>query len=361
MKRPFFLQPILNRSILVKHNMRHGEESLDGTRRLNALKLIFPLDAANISFGARTILTSQCKLESLFERCFESDQTSTDRDLKLIGLLDNAPTLDPFLLQEILKQNGLDVAPCYLAANRHVLRHQTAIVNAEANPIVELFSASSPLLSSANEGYNSGHAMQTERLPNVHYVVDGNIERGQKLSECFSDWKVFLFYRLRLEELTSTTKHLLTSLERLRTNYGTPQTTPLIERRRRGIYDTLASALSEAQLIVDDYNLLHYAVLNGARPILFRSLLLQSKMYFTALGWRISRLDDALGFWSAHAPGAPDRVETYTLESFMESFDRHIASDLPLPKFAPVGPRLGLSDRATRMPVSSRLKSDLPG
>lgn len=331
--------------------MRNGEESLEGRRQLNALKFVFPLDADNVSFGARTFLASQCNVASLFDGCFESDHASTDRDLKLINLLDEAPTLDPFLLQCILKKSGFDVAPCYFSASPQVLRYQTALVDLAANPIIEVFNASAPMIAGADQLAWRPHFVRNHSNINASTIVDDENVCEQKLSECFFNWKIVLFYRLRLLELTSTTKHLLTSLERLRSNSGPRHTTLLIEKRRRRIYDTLLSALTEAQLIVDDYDLLHFGVLNGPRPGLFGALLFQSRTYMTALGARISRLDDALGFWSAHAPGAPDCVETYRLECFLEAFERQIASDLPLPIFTPVGPRLGLSNWTIAAPV----------
>ena len=127
------------------------------------------------------------------------------------------------------------------------------------------------------------------------------------------------------------------------------------------MYDALADAMADAQMIAEDYDLLHYAVLHSPRPELFRALLSHSKMYVAALGARIGRLDDALGFWSAHAPGSPDPVETYRLENFMAALDRHIASDLQLPKFSPIAPSLGLGNPTISKPVNSRLKSDLQG
>ena len=293
LERPFFLQPILNRAIIVKHNMRRGEESLDGKRQLNALKILFPLDASNLTFGARTVFASQYDLESIFRICFESAPPSTDRDLKLIGLLEEAPTLD-------------------------------------------------------RKSYSPRE-----------FVIEK--ESDQKISECFSSWKVVLFYRLRLAELTSATKHLLISLERLRPSVGQRQTTPLTEQCRTRIRDALWLAISEAQGIVEDYNLLHHSVLRTGRPELFRALLRQSKDYLTALGARIGRLDDALGFWSAHAPGGPDGVETYRLESFMVALDRHIGTDLMLPGFVRMSPRLGLIDDPSPWAAPPRLRSDPQG
>ena len=360
LERPFFLQPILNRAIIVKHNMRRGEESLDGKRQLNALKILFPLDASNLTFGARTVFASQYDLESIFRSCFESAPPSTDRDLKLIGLLEEAPTLDPFLLQEIVRQYGFDVSSCYFSQNRQVLKHQTAIVAAEAGPILELFGCTTPGLLGSNNGYSETDSGQNRKSYSPReFVIEK--ESDQKISECFSSWKVVLFYRLRLAELTSATKHLLISLERLRPSVGQRQTTPLTEQCRTRIRDALWLAISEAQGIVEDYNLLHHSVLRTGRPELFRALLRQSKDYLTALGARIGRLDDALGFWSAHAPGGPDGVETYRLESFMVALDRHIGTDLMLPGFVRMSPRLGLIDDPSPWAAPPRLRSDPQG
>lgn len=357
--RPFFLQPMLNRAIIVKHNMRHGEEGLDGKRQLNALKLIFPFDTSNLSFGAQSLLPSQCDLISVFSRVFESDYISADRDMKLIGLLETLPTLDRYLLQEIIGHFGFDVAPCYFSTNKQILKQQTEIIAAEAKPIIEIFGPSYSTVSTLSSGVAPASMDSRQRSSSFQYVMADNNIAGQKLSECFFNWKVVLFYRWRLTSLSVATKSLLVSLERLRPDDGLTRTMPIVEHSRRRIYDAVADALSEASAIVEDYDVLHYAVLRSARPDLFRALLCHSKTYLLALGARISRLDDALGFWSAHAPGGPDRVDAYTLENFMASFDRHLGSDLPLPCFSGVAPSLGLIDHLTPPAARSCLRSDL--
>jgi hypothetical protein len=355
--RPFFLQPMLNRAIIAKHNMRQGEEGRDGQRRLNALKLIFPLDAANLSIGAQYLLASREDFTPIFLRFFESLQPAADRDLKLIGLLDDMPTLDPFVLQELVRYFDFDVAQCYFSNSQRVLLQQSEIVAAEANPILKMVHSSASIALIGKSQVAELRADDAMSPSMINDIIGEREILEQELSERFFNWKIVLFYRWRLNELNSACKRMLVSIARLKANDGPASTTPLAERNRRRVYDAISSALSGALAIVEDYDVLHYTILHGAHLGLFQTLLFQSRMYLQALGARISRLEDALGFWSAHAPGGPDRIDTYTLENFMLSFDRHIGSDLPLPEFTHMAPNIEAAAPNIRGPVSSRAAS----
>ena len=47
--QPMFVHPVLNRAIIVKHNVAPGEEAKIAPRRFNATKIIFPFDPTDLN------------------------------------------------------------------------------------------------------------------------------------------------------------------------------------------------------------------------------------------------------------------------------------------------------------------------
>src|ERR1700760_4344030 len=57
--RPMFVHPVLNRSIIVKHNVRAGEEERLAPRRFNATKIVFPFDGVDLGLGGQFLFVDQ--------------------------------------------------------------------------------------------------------------------------------------------------------------------------------------------------------------------------------------------------------------------------------------------------------------
>ena len=112
--KPFFVNPILNASVIVKHRLRADEAYLfDGWQGV-ATKVIIPFERSDLRMGGRSIFVGQRGWRaSLSEAC--SDGPDFERDLHVLELIDSLPSLDPFLLREHLRRNGYDVGRCYFA------------------------------------------------------------------------------------------------------------------------------------------------------------------------------------------------------------------------------------------------------
>lgn len=146
-------------------------------------------------------------------------------------------------------------------------------------------------------------------------------------------WKMTMFYRWKISELRTATKRLLVSVGQLGARDLLYAPSPMLERSRRRIYEAVSAALSEAEGIAEDYDALHHAASKYSRLDIFHSLLRHCQTFSNGLGARIGRIEDALTFWSTHAPGETEGVDTHGLERFMLSFERHLAPDLKFPNF----------------------------
>jgi len=112
-ERPLFENKILNRTIIMKYTPRPGELLEYAERRIKSTKVLFPLDRNDLSLGSFSGLVGQKDFSRIMSRHLDGSDRLSDRDERVLGLLDQLPTLDPFLLYALLKSNGLDVCHVY--------------------------------------------------------------------------------------------------------------------------------------------------------------------------------------------------------------------------------------------------------
>lgn len=113
----FFRHPALNHVVIIKHS------SLPHERRTRteppvATKLFFPFNEKNTDEGGSAIFLHEPQLEAaLKEKCGVNrfnDRESFEEDLRILRLLARLPTLDPFLLRDVLDAEKIDVQERYL-------------------------------------------------------------------------------------------------------------------------------------------------------------------------------------------------------------------------------------------------------
>ncbi|MGZ7227044.1 hypothetical protein ACXWO0_11310, partial [Streptococcus pyogenes] len=63
---------------------------------------------------------------------------ATHPDIQTLRLIDELPSLDPFLLREQLRRGGLDPSPCYFSISDSDLERMLAFVRNEIEPLVTL-------------------------------------------------------------------------------------------------------------------------------------------------------------------------------------------------------------------------------
>jgi hypothetical protein len=108
--RPFFQNALLNRSLIVKHRLRSNEYDMFEEPRMAATKIMIPIDHTDLKIGARYIFVGQTGFSDLLENTFGCDAAGMASDIRMLKILDDIPSLDPFLLREQLRRNGLEPA-----------------------------------------------------------------------------------------------------------------------------------------------------------------------------------------------------------------------------------------------------------
>jgi hypothetical protein len=134
---PFFESPVLNRSIIVKHRLRHDELELLPSRT-SATKIILPIDITELGVGARSFFVGQKGYEGFLAElgCTPGESKTNSRDDKLLQLVDKLPSLDPFLMRERLKKDGFNPDRCYFDLTDADASRMFNFVRDELTPLV---------------------------------------------------------------------------------------------------------------------------------------------------------------------------------------------------------------------------------
>jgi len=113
----FFRHARLNHVVVMKHSTLPSERASRRDPPVGT-KLYFPFNERNPGEGGSTIFLHDRQLEAaLAEKCGlnrNGDREAFDEDLRLLRLLARLPTLDPFLLRDVLDGESIEVNERYL-------------------------------------------------------------------------------------------------------------------------------------------------------------------------------------------------------------------------------------------------------
>src|SRR5580704_1895904 len=136
--KPVFTNAALNASIIVKHRLRPNELDQFSTPRQTATKILVPIETNDLRLGARYVFIGQRRFEqSLFE-AFGIAIGEDSPDLRTLAIMDETPTLDPFLLREQLRRHGLEPARCYFEISQADTSRMFKFAQREIEPLVRM-------------------------------------------------------------------------------------------------------------------------------------------------------------------------------------------------------------------------------
>ena len=295
-QRPMFAHPMLNRSIIVKHNIRPGEEERLAPRRFNVTKVIFPFDPVDLSLGGQYLFVDQPDFNAALARHLEYGELPMTRDIEVLRILDGLPTLDPFMLREVLAKHRIEVDSCYYRFTEPDKAHMMGFVESQIESLIQLCF-----------GEVRENDSRAKRLSQLLLAEPDNPELeplqltlrmdGAEFAEAMFAWKAFLYYRWRTHDLAPALKATMRSMARLsRRRYDTDGLRFVIDAKTL-LERTVARAWREIGQKLRLYDQAYAGLTEARDPDSFRKFLLMGRTLFIDLGERIGRLELLVGFW----------------------------------------------------------------
>jgi len=327
---PLFRNTALNRSIIVKHRLRPGEADMFvGARRL-ATKILSPIETNDLRIGARYVFIGQRNFEHSLHEGFGLNQADAPHDLRVLSILDASPTLDPFLLRERLRHEGLEPARCYFDLSKADTNRIFGFAQLEIERLVRII---------AGGGDAAAHTVKlTEKI--LANSSDADLEPLRLTMQLdrhqFQDgvfcWKAFLYYKWRLADLLPQVGPVLNEIRMIKPLGPQADETKLyLSSIREALCRALITSCRSVKATLEVYDQAYGRLTEESDPTAFRHFLLRAPDLFNELGDRLGGVDHIASFWRFRFPvGAPVTVSPSELADVFKDFAQSLGFEAPV-------------------------------
>ena len=317
--QPFFQNTRLNRAMILKHRLRQDEMDLFDQPRLTATKIVFPVDPKDLKLGARFAFIGQKNFSYLLEDVIGRNPKNETVDLPLLKLLDELPSLDPFLIREELKRNGYQPAGCYLELSDADLKKIFAFVQSEIEPLVRM-----------SLGGQTGLAGQSAKL--VEKILSNTLDlemqplrqvlrlNEAEFAEGIFCWKGFLYYKWVYTGIAEKMPSIVATISQtMPLGRQDANTRATLDRVRGVLVDRIFSTSNAIKTSLDNYDTAYVELTKNGNPLAFRDFLLKSPALFVEIGERLGVLQHLTSFCLFRFP--PNRRATVGVEELLDIFN----------------------------------------
>jgi hypothetical protein len=317
-QNPFFQNSRLNRALILKHRLRRDERDLFDRPRLTATKVVFPVDPYDLKMGGQFAFVGQKHFSRLLEDAFGRNEKNDSLDMQLLNLLDQLPSLDPYLMREELKRAGYRPAPCYLELSEGDLDRIFTFVQEEIEPLIRM-----------SLGGQIGLASQTTKLATkiLSNTLDSEMEplrlvlrlNENEFAEGVFCWKGFLYYKWVNQQTVAEAPRIVDHIIQIQPlgKLDAPSR-ERIEAMRTALTSHFLTASDAIKSSLATYDTAYEELTKKANPTAFRDFLLTSPAYFAELGERLGVLQHVVSFWRFRFP--PNQFVSVSGEELFDIF-----------------------------------------
>jgi hypothetical protein len=305
--RPLFLNASLNKAIIVKHRLRQNEhEEFSGFRHA-ATKILLPIETGDLRMGARYLFIGQKNFNQLLAQVFGISLDAAHQDARTLRILDETPSLDPFLLREQLRLQGIDAAPCYFDISEADMTRMFDFAQTEIQQLVEMsFGGGDDLSVQAFQPHAAKLArkiLMNAKDPALEPLRLTMQLSAQQYQEGIFCWKAFLYYKWRLKDVLPSLAKVMGQIETAKPKGLMDNDTKayLISAKKniRKAVTVSCRKVTETLAVYDDA---YEAMTRRGDPLRFRDFLLQAPALFNELGERLGGIDHIISFWRFRFP-----------------------------------------------------------
>jgi len=321
--RPFFRSPLLNRAIIVKHRLRSNEMEAFGGGQASATKVILPIDPNDLRSGAQYFFVGERGYEDLLADVGVGQQEADRRDAALLGLLDGLPSLDPFLMREKMRKEGLAPARCYFDLTQADTSRMFNFARSELAPLVGLTfndgdtSLNDKTLKLAQKILANAGDAELEPLRESLGMAKAEFEEGVFC------WKGFIYYKWTLDDLLPRVWPVAAEILRIRPTDDTSGEERLyIDAARERLNRAINLACETVRVTLKVYDDAYNDLTRNGQPKAFREFLLKAPTLFYELGERLGSVHHIVSFWGYRFPtGRRPKINFEELEDLFADFE----------------------------------------
>jgi hypothetical protein len=318
--KPFFTTPLLNEGLVLKHRVRMDERFVFDDERRNSTKIIIPFERTDLRIGGRSFFVGQRGWRDIVRET-AGDSSNVELDLRVLTIIDEIPSLDPFLLREHLGRRGIEIASCYFAISEADLASMQDFVGAEIKNLIRLTdvsavgsSYSSKLVRVLLSPVRGGGSIEPIRL--ALRLDPDDFEDG------IFAWKGFLYYQWVLSTLRPQLAPLLREILTMKvSDFRDREMERMLDAARRRLTDRVNVVLEEVAGAIRAYEAAFNVLTRNGKPLAFSDFLRRTPEMFVLLGERIGALSHIASYWRFRFPrGVVKRSPTEEMLEIVRDF-----------------------------------------
>lgn len=321
---PFFQNPRLNRTMILKHTLRAHELGVFNEPRRTATKIVFAVDPFDLKLGGRSAFVGQKNFAYMLDDFIADREKFETLDLPLLELLDRLPSFDPFLLREELKQHGYKPAACYLELSEADLKRIFSFVQGEIEPLVRMAL-----------GGEAGIASRTNRLVQklLSNTIDVEMQPLQKVlrlgdsefAEGIFCWKGFLYFKWINASVAETAPSIIKTVVQTRPSGAIDaETRRVLGEMRTNLVNRFHWTRVSIENLLKTYDSAYRGLTEQGNATAFRDFLLNAPSHFQELGERLGVVQHITSFCQFRFP--PNRRTLIGAEEMVDIFNDFEAS-----------------------------------
>jgi hypothetical protein len=312
---PLFKNPALNSAIILKHKLRGSEADLFSASRSSATKILVPLESKDLRLGARFAFIGQKGFGDALHHTFGVDIDEDSADHRVLRILDEVPTLDPFLVREQLRRGGFEPARCYFDLSEADSRRMFSFAQNEIEALVRLSMGDDD-----ETAAEQGSKLTQKILANSADAELDPLRRTLQLDalqfqEGVFCWKAFLYYKWQLSDLLPRVNVVLQQIRTVRPQGPMSDETKIyLGSASETLSRALMGACRDVRMTLEIYDVAYGNLTEQSDPLAFRDFLLKAPALFNALGEKLGAIEHIVSFWRYRFPNekitaiAPDAL-----------------------------------------------------
>ena len=312
---PLFENPTLNRSLIIKHRLRRNEVEEFRVRRYVATKIVLPIDGSDLRVGGRYLFVDQVGFDQTMEQSLGIGPTHPDR--RILDLIDELPSLDPFLLREQLRRNGHAPDTCYFNVSEADLVRMGEFVASEIAPLVDLSMGPDADLAAENPVARlTAKIMSNSAGEDMSALGQTLMLKPEEYEEGVFCWKGFLYYKWALQAITGDIGWVVDSVKRARPRGRVDADQHVaIDRAKEQVRRRIVLTCEATADMLRVYDDAFRGLTKEGRPTAFRDFLRDAPLLFARLGERLGAIQHIVSFWryrmsgDKSAPGAEELLD----------------------------------------------------
>jgi hypothetical protein len=305
---PFFSDPLLNRAIYIKHRLRADEVYLMPRTNPVATKIVFPFDAKALKTGGQSIFIGQVGYEqTLWELLGGNDHHGED-DMLRLNVLDQLPSLDPFLLKETMTRYGFPVADCYFAMSPADIERIRTFAGEQIRQLITL----------ALSGTDVEMAVSIKRMVDAILTKDkdGRLDPlrqtlgldGKQFEDSIFSWKGFLYFKWQFSSNMNKLNAMAIAIDKVSMEGVIDRNLDaIIKEKKLELKKAISKAARDCVAILGLYDDAFRDLVEHGNAAAFRKFLLEAPLLFIRLGHSMGVMSHITSFWGFRFPN-PSRL-----------------------------------------------------